>query len=66
MRLTHYVDITCDGDKTKILSSGFIESKQPTPFYKLPLVVLNDDHLGEVKCSGKQHTKGRACIWQIF
>jgi hypothetical protein len=34
--LAVYVDRKADGDETKILSSGFHISKQPTPIQKAP------------------------------
>ncbi len=65
-RLAHYVDRLANGDETKILSSGFHESKQPVLYNKPALAVLDGDHLGSVKLVGKQDPRGRACIWQMF
>ena len=66
IRTARYIDRTADGDETKILSSGFHETKQPAAHNKPPLEVLDGDHIGQLKFKAKQHPKGRACIWQVF
>ena len=66
VREANYVGRLSDGDETKILSSGYHESKQPVPINKPPIAASDGPHLGAVKLVGKAAPKGRACIWQMY
>jgi len=62
--LAAYVDRMAAGDETKILSSGFHLSKQPTPIQKAPLTVEDGANSGSVKLVAKAVEKAGAYIWQ--
>ena len=65
IRQAHYVDSIANGDETKILSSGFHESKQPTPFNKPALSAMDTAHSGIIKLIAKAILGARAYIWQM-
>ncbi|MGZ8162844.1 MAG: hypothetical protein ACXWTT_08260 [Methylobacter sp.] len=62
--LASYIDKTADGDETKILSSGFHESRQPVAQQKATLAVNDGSHSGSVKLIAKAIDKAGAYIWQ--
>jgi hypothetical protein len=62
--LASYVVNIADGDETKILSSGFHESKQPVAQQKATLVINDGSHSGSVKLVAKAIDKTGAYIWQ--
>ena len=62
--LAAYVDRKADGDETKILSSGFHISKQPTPIQKAALTAYDGANSGCVKLVAKAVDKAGAYIWQ--
>ncbi len=65
-RLAHYVDRLASADETKILSSGFHVSKQPTPAIKAAFALLCGRNLGSLIFTAKQIQHARACIWQLL
>ena len=65
IRLAHYVDSIANGDETKILSSGFNESKQPIPSNKPALTAMDTVHSGIIKLMAKAILGARAYIWQM-
>jgi hypothetical protein len=62
--LAAYVDRVAAGDETKILSSGFHESKQPVSIQKATLSVNDGVNSGSVKLVAKAVEKAGAYIWQ--
>ena len=62
IRQAHYVDSIANGDETKIISSGFHESKQPIPFNKPALSVMDTAHSGIIKLIAKAILGARAYI----
>jgi len=65
VRLAHYVDSIANGDETKVLSSGFNESKQPIPYNKPALTAMDTAHSGMIKLIAKAILGARAYIWQM-
>jgi len=59
-----YVDVTADGDESKILSSGFHASKQPESIQKPILAVEDGPNSGCVKLVARAVSKAGAYIWQ--
>lgn len=62
--LAAYVDRIADGDETKILTSGFHPSDQPSTYTKDALSVSNGANSGSVKLLAKAVDKAAAYIWQ--
>ena len=63
--LAAYVERIAAGDETKILSSGFHISKQPTPIQKAALTAYDGANSGCVKLVAKAVDKAGAYIWQM-
>jgi hypothetical protein len=63
--LAAYVDRIADGDETKILSSGFHPSAQPTTIQKPALSAEDGDNSGSVRLVAKAIEKAGSYIWQI-
>ena len=63
-KLAAYVEKVAEGDQTKILSSGFRESRQPTLPQKPQLAAGDGANTGSVKLTAKAVDKAGAYIWQ--
>lgn len=63
-KLAAYVEKVAEGDATKILSSGFHESRQPTPPQKPQLAAGDGANTGSVKLTAKAVDRAGAYIWQ--
>lgn len=63
-KLAAYVDKVAEGDETKILSSGFHESRQPAPRQKPQLSAGDGANTGSVKLIAKAVDRAGAYIWQ--
>ena len=61
-----YVNQTCNGDETKLLSSGFNISKGVPPLAKPILAVEYGLHSGELKFITKAIYAAGVYIWQIY
>ncbi len=62
--LAAYVERIAAGDETRILSSGFHESKQPILTPKAVLSVTDGAHSGAVKLIAKAVERAGSYIWQ--
>ena len=62
--LAAYVDRLAAGDETKILSSGFDETKQPTPREKPTLAANDGPNSGSLKLVAKAIYSAATYIWQ--
>jgi hypothetical protein len=63
-KLANFVDDNSMGDETKIISSGFSPSNQPSPIFKAILSVVNALHSGCVKLITIKGFNTHAYIWR--
>jgi hypothetical protein len=63
-KLAAYVEKVAEGDETKILSSGFHESRQPISRQKPQLSAADGANTGSVKLIAKAVDRAGAYIWQ--
>jgi len=63
--LAAYVERIAAGDETKILSSGFHVSKQPTAPQKAALAVEDGSNSGSVRLIAKAVDKAGSYVWQM-